>query len=92
MALRDYAKFFRDDNEVEEAKAQDVANEVVAWVSCAYHDKFLQWLDKEAGKPIAISSNQLSVVESAVRANTLREVKDYLVRLRSKAAATVGEK
>ena len=82
MSIFDH--FFRSEDDAFEQAAFHEAREVLDWMGQAYHDKFEKWLDEQASKPFEIGPK---LVESAMRVNTLREVKQHLARLRSDAVA-----
>jgi hypothetical protein len=80
IAERLYSRFFHEDDGGEEFPFRIVLD----WVSQEYHAKFLEWLDAESSKPLPITAD---LVKAAVRANTLKEVRDHLVKLEKGALA-----
>jgi len=85
VKMRDFTKYFRNEQEEAEAQAVDMAREVLDWVGQAYHAKFDQWLESEASKPLDTSKPHAELIQSAVRANTLKEIRQYLSRLKQGA-------
>jgi hypothetical protein len=83
------ARFFRDEDAVADDATYAVAREAVDWVSQPYHEKFCKWLDDEASKPFQIGQDQMALIQAAVRANTLREVRRHVERVRVAAMATL---
>lgn len=90
MALRDYLHYFQRPSPIEPETLTSPAD-ILDWCSRPYHARFLAWLDAEASRKITIDSNHLAVIESAVRANTLREIRQHLLRLAKGAAARAEE-
>lgn len=87
--LRNFSRFFRDEQVEAEQGAVDRARMVLDWVSQEYHPKFEEWLEREASKPMDISAQHMDLVKSAVRANTLKEIREYLGKLRKGAMAAM---
>jgi len=90
--VSDYTRFFRRSTvvSVEPAVEQEsvLAEEIVAFGALPYFAKFVAWLDAEAFRPLKIG-NQLDMVQAAVRANTLREIREHLVKEIARARATL---
>jgi len=89
----DFGKYFRRD-EVEvvdhDAELLNEANEILDFSNTAYFTKFLAYLDKEASRPLKVGDH-MDMIQSAVRANTLREIRDTMVRRISSArSAALG--
>ena len=91
MKLADFTRFFREEEEVADGERLERARTILDWVERAYHGRFLDWLDREAGKPMAVTVDHMDLVKQAVRANTLKEVKTYLERLEREASAAVRQ-
>ncbi len=53
--------------------------EIEEWTRSPYHAKFCSWLEAEANRPFVIS-DQMNLVQAAVRANVLREIRLHLRR------------
>jgi len=89
VSLSDFARFFRPSSEAvdPDAEALGQANELLDFASTAYFPKFIGWLEAEALRPMKISKDSTDLIESAVRANTLKEIRDTLVRRVSHARA-----
>ena len=86
-----FRHFFQDKEEVEYEAHVERCREVLDWTGQAYHKQFLSWLDEQAGKPYEVSENHMAMVQAAVRANTLREVRQYLSRLERGASDAVQQ-
>lgn len=69
-----------------------VHHEVLEFAETAYFKKFVDWLDREAFSPLNVG-NEVDIIQSAVRANTLREIRNTLVKQveRARAATMEGE-
>lgn len=89
MKLRDFASYFRDEEAERESEVLEQARRFLDWSSCDYHAKFLDWLNREASKPIPVSGNHMDVVQAAVRANTLREIIQHLTRVGNDSQAAI---
>jgi hypothetical protein len=76
----------------EERKAREDAHEVLAWARHPYFKKHIASLERMANEPLPIGDND-NLVQAAVRANVLREVRADLLKLvdRAKAAISVEE-
>lgn len=80
--MSDFMRFFRPrvaDITDYEAEVLNQANELLDFAATAYYEKFLAWLDKESSRPLKVGDH-MDMIQSAVRANTLREIRDTLVR------------
>lgn len=85
----DFARFFRRpavDPLDPDAEMLNQANELIDFASTSYYAKFVDWLDREAGKPLKVGDH-MDMIQSAVRANTLREIRATLVSRVSRARA-----
>ena len=91
MSLRDFASFFRNSDEEAEIAARGRARAVIDWMGREYHKEFMKWLDDEASKPFDIDKDEMRLIKSAVRANTLREVRSHLLRLESLSLAALED-
>jgi hypothetical protein len=68
------------------------AQQVIAFAMLPYYERYLVWLEREASKPLPIGDH-MEMVKVAVRSNTLREVKEHLIReVRSARAAVSVER
>ena len=76
-----FQRFFRDKREEEsqvEAEQLRLAHEALAWAEMPYYKTYIAALDREIAKPIDISGSDRAVLQNAVRANTIREIRDDL--------------
>jgi hypothetical protein len=88
-----FDKFFQLDHQEGAAlleKAQ-VADEIIAWSNMPYFKKHMDWLLDEATRPATISENHMEMVKSAVRANTLKEIRQHLERAIRAAEMALAE-
>jgi hypothetical protein len=83
------SRFFRNEDDAEENLAYANAREAVDWVSQPYHEKFVKWLDDEASRPFQIGTDQMALIQAAVRVNTLREVRRHIERISVSASAAL---
>jgi len=83
------SRFFRNEDEVADEVAYTTAREAIDWMSQSYHEKFVKWLDDEASRPFQIGTDQMALIQAAVRVNTLREVRRHLDRIRAAASAAL---
>lgn len=84
-----WAGFFRDaDPAVERAEA--LADEILDVAERPYWKRFMEWIDKQAAAPLKISSDHMDMVQSAVRANVYREIRDHLTTEIRKAEQVVS--
>ena len=76
-----FQRFFRPQAEELDDEAEQInrLNEVLDFGDTSYYSKFISWLENEANKPLTIGDHG-DMIQSAVRANTLREVRDTLVK------------
>ena len=75
-----FSRFFRAPQQLDdEAKSRNAIDELLNFGATSYYPKLLAWLEKEAASPLKVG-NHLDMIQSAVRANTLREVRDTLVK------------
>lgn len=93
--MADFLRFFRpkpEDTLDVESELLNEANEVLDFAATSYYAKFMAYLDKEAGRPLKVGDH-MDMIQSAVRANTLREIRDAMARRVSnaRAAATMTE-
>jgi len=85
--MSDFARFFfrRPVEEIDpDADILNKANELLDFAATTYYQKFLEYLDKESSRPLKVGDH-MDMIQSAVRANTLREIRDTLVRRVSNA-------
>lgn len=85
--MSDFARFFRRQMVEEIDPDTDMlnkANELLDFAATAYYERFLAYLDKESSRPLKVGDH-MDMIQSAVRANTLREIRDTLVRRVSNA-------
>jgi hypothetical protein len=78
----DFGRFFRRPAVEEldvDSEILNQANELLDFSSTVYYSKFLEYLDKESSRPLKVGDH-MDMIQSAVRANTLREIRDTLVR------------
>lgn len=92
--MTDYAHLFNPFRRKQRSDDADAGlyseAEVLEFASTAYYQKFVGWLEREAMRPLKIGGHE-EMIQSAVRANTLREIRDTLVRRVEVArAATTG--
>ena len=92
--MPDYGAFFNpfrrhpsDDGERNELV---VESEILEFANTSYFPKLLVWLEKEAARPLKIGDHS-QMIQSAVRANTLREIRDTLVKRVEFARAAMSE-
>ncbi len=91
MSLAKWASMFRVPDEEVAAVAREKGRLILEWMRQPYHEEFEKWLEAEASKPIPVVEHNITLIQSAVRANTLREVARHLARLRSNAMAAVQQ-
>ena len=90
MKLVEFASnFFRGDREQEDAERHEICRQALDWMGQAYHKRFMAWLEDNGMKEIPVSSNHMDLVQSTVRGNTFREVRNYLLRLERECSATL---
>lgn len=90
MSVSDFfASIFRDDTEETVATMRSRAGEIVLAEQTPYVQRLLEYLDDEADKPIRIGDAQ--IIESAVRANTFKEIRAKLRREFKEAHAILDE-
>lgn len=77
MKLADFGSYFRREQEDAEIRVVARAREILDWMSQAYHQQFMAWLEEQASRPFSLDKPD-KIVQSAVRANTLREVQEHL--------------
>jgi hypothetical protein len=85
--MSDFARFFRRQTVEEIDPDTDMlnkANELLDFAATVYYERFLAYLDKESSRPLKVGDH-MDMIQSAVRANTLREIRDTLVRRVSNA-------
>jgi len=85
--MSDFARFFRRQMVEEIDPDTDMlnkANELLDFAATAYYERFLAYLEKESSRPLKVGDH-MDMIQSAVRANTLREIRDTLVRRVSNA-------
>lgn len=87
MSLLDFTRFFRPEEDRAEESRLATWTEALDWASQAYHNRFMEWLEEEANKPIPVSENHMETVKAAVRANTLKEIRKHLQRVVREAEA-----
>lgn len=86
--MRDYMRFFRTEEDVEQAQQLELVRELSAWLSCPYHAKFIEWLRREAAQRVATARlSHLDLVSAVARADAFREVLAHLERLEREAKA-----
>jgi len=94
LAKEDFADFFnpfrRRVGEVDPDIEQiNKSAEVLEFAATPYYQKYIDWLYREATKPFIIG-NHSDMIQSAVRANTLREIRDTLVKQVELARAAIA--
>ena len=80
--MSDFARFFRRQVVEEIDPDTDMfnkANEFLDFAATVYYERFLAYLDKESSRPLKVGDH-MDMIQSAVRANTLREIRDTMVR------------
>ena len=88
---RDFLRYFKGSEEEEGQQRRVVleeASQVIAFAMLPYYERYVAWLEREANKPLPIGDH-MEMVKVAVRSNTLREVKEHLIREVRSARATV---
>jgi len=88
-----FSRFFASP-QVEEldvdAEVLNQANELLDFSSTTYFTKFMDYLDREASKPLKVGDH-MDMIQSAVRSNTLREIRTTMLRRVSNArSAALG--
>ena len=76
-----FQRFFRRkeaEQNAEEAAAVQVAVECLAWSAMPYHQRFMADLDREIARPIDVNLTDRAVLQTAVRQNTIREIRESL--------------
>lgn len=65
----------------EEQAEPDVAeaNVVMEFARSEYRVRLLAWLDREGSKPFSVGDH-MTMIQTAVRANTIREIKNKIER------------
>jgi hypothetical protein len=91
--MSDYLRFFRPKPESTDdlSRLLNNCNEVLDFANTAHFPKFIAWLEREALRPMKISKDASEMIESAVRANTLKEIRDTYVRRVSDARAAATQ-
>lgn len=89
--MRDFARFFRTRPDDEDAERLNTINELLDFGATSYFPKFIVWLENEANRPFSIGDH-MQMIQAAVRANTLREVRATLVKRVEHARAALTEK
>ena len=75
--------FERDPSGLDDTSESD-AREALDWVSCAHHEKFMEWLRQETDRSFVIGDDK-SVIQAAIRANAFREVRSRIERVTAEA-------
>jgi hypothetical protein len=78
-----FDRFWVDQDEHEAkvvASAMAESQEIVNWTQMPYHATFMEYLRTEIDKPLLVG-NHMDMIQSAARANTLKEIRDYLLRV-----------
>ena len=89
----DAMRFFRPRPAVEsdpEDTALNDANELLDFAATSYYRKFIDWLENESFRPLKVGDPNI-MLQSAVRANTLREIRATLVSRVAHARAAASE-
>lgn len=84
MKLADFSHLFRSEQDRDDEEAYARSTRILDWMRQDYHAEFEKWLDEQASKRFELGPK---LVESAMRANTLREVQDHLRRIKKEALA-----
>ncbi len=76
-----FSGLFANDEDVEDdvGAARAHAGELVLAERTPFVERFMEYLQEEADRPVKIG-DQMSMVESAVRANTFKEIRAKLKR------------
>lgn len=76
-----FQRFFRPHAEELDDESDQInrINEILDFADASYYGTFISWLEAEANRPLTIGDHG-DMIQSAVRANTLREIRDTLVR------------
>lgn len=82
-----FRKFFIEEVSPEESLLTD-CHEVVAFANEPYFEKFMAFLERGADEPLAIG-DQISMIRSASRVNTFKEIKTYLKKQISSSVALI---
>jgi hypothetical protein len=75
-----WLEWFKEDErqEIDKAAFQE-AIDVLDFSQTPYYGRLLTWLEEQAAQPLVVGDH-LDMVRSAVRANTMREVRRHLLR------------
>ena len=71
-----FRRFFEEDEDFTGVD-REAASEVIVFGNTAYFQKFMAYLEHEADRPIDIV-DQVSMIKSAQRCNTFKEIKSHL--------------
>jgi len=85
VGIRDFRKFFVDEQEEEASEARELAQMFSEWASCHYYRRFIDWLDEQATSAVDVTASHLDLVKSVTRANTFREIRKHLARVEADA-------
>lgn len=98
--MTDYAPFFSLVPKVLRQKPKeevDLPKEAVAeatdWLTFSQHPgyaKLLEWLEREADRPVTPRSEVIEMVNGIARQNTLKEVRDHLRKTVAESQATLN--
>lgn len=86
-------RILTEPSEREVHEAESVLSECqlfIEWQNQLYHRKFIAWLRTQAEAPVGLGDH-LSMVSSAARSNTYREVLEHLRVLDHRASIALGE-
>lgn len=87
----DFSRFFAKREQADEDTSRvNAINEMLDFAATSYFPKYIQWLEKEANRPLLVGDH-MQMIQSAVRANTLREIRDTLVKRVEQARAAMAD-
>ncbi len=61
------------------------------WIGMPYFPLYMNWLHKQANAPVKASPDHMDMVVGATRANTFREIIQYLENEKSRAHMALGD-
>lgn len=74
-----FARFFRVEEQEETGDDLVKAHDIMEFASTRHFARFLEWLQAQADEPLSVGDHS-DMIQQAVRANTLREVRTKLLR------------
>lgn len=82
-----FKRFFVSE-ETEEDSDISECHQILAFAREPYFDRFMAYIDKEGDRPLEVG-DQISMIRSASRINTFKEIKSHLKRQIQEAAEII---